>query len=107
MQDGQACRRRERVARDQAGEDERGAGERERARRRPDERHREDGEENGPGDEPAARASALGEMGGRERAVDARTDRAGEDDDVAPETRRRAHRTTTSPSMSRLCSVHT
>ena len=107
MQEGNAGRGRERVARDQAREDERCAGERERARRRPHERDSEDGEEDGPGDEATARAGSLCEVGGRERAVDAGANGAGEDDDVALESGCRAHRTITSPSMSRLCSVHT
>src|SRR5688500_17135947 len=104
MEQGKPGRRRERVAPEQAGEDECRAGERNGARRTHRQPDGEHGEQDARGDEADSGSGAFCEVRRSEGAMDAGADGAGEDDDVAPEA---AHWTITSPSMSFSCSVQT
>jgi hypothetical protein len=92
------------VAHDQAGEHERGRGERRLAR--PQRQHdREHAEQDGRRHEADPGAGRLPEMVRRERRVDARADRTGHDHGVGAELGG-AHVTITVPCMSWLCRVH-
>jgi hypothetical protein len=106
VQKRQAGRHRQRVADEQAGEHGGGGRSREHARRAERHRDRQRGEQHGRCDEAEPRGRGLGEMVGRERAVDPGADRTRDDDEIAPELDRR-HLTITVPDMSWRCSVQT
>jgi hypothetical protein len=106
VQQRHAGRDRERVAREQAGECGRRGCERQDARGPPGQPDGDRREGDGRASEADTGPGAFVEVAGGERAVDAGADRAGEDDEVAPEFGE-SHLTITSPSMSWLCSVQT
>src|SRR5215210_2863966 len=101
VQERQARRDCERVAREQPGEHDHRGREPERARGPYAQRDREPGEGDGRCDEADPGARALGEVPGGEGAVDPRAVRACEDDEVA------SHVTITVPLMSCEWSVQT
>jgi hypothetical protein len=101
MQEGKARRRCERVAGEQAREDGRGAGEDELASRAQPHGDGGRGEQNRRADEAEGGTAPFREVPGRECAVDAGTDRAGEDHEIPP------HSTITFPFMSLRWSVQT
>ena len=103
---GRPRRGRERVARQEAGEDGARSDHDGRACRPPRQPDDESREHDCRGREPEPRPGAFGEVFGRECGVDAGADRAGKDDNVAFELGE-VHLTITSPSMSCSCRVQT